>query len=178
MRRTAAAVAMALMLAAPARGEVAVGAPLPSGRSLGVVDLSGAPVDLHRMIPPGREDARAALIVFWATWCAPCIEEIPVLRSLQDFHAKRGLRIVGVGVSEGGETLERVAGAAARHKLNYDILFDREGEAQAAFNLIGIPWSVLIDGEGVVRWVGPALPRDIDERIRAALTPQEERAPR
>jgi len=184
LNRTIAVVAVCLMTlcAGGSRaGEsepIQAGSSIPADLNLSVVDLQGGMLDLRKMLAPQRADARASLLVFWATWCAPCIHEIPVLRSLQDFHRDRGLRIVGVGVREGGESPERIAEAAKRHKLNYDIVFDREGQVQEAFGLIGIPWSVLIDGEGIVQWAGPALPRDIDGRIRSALKPQEERGSR
>ena len=161
----------------PVKG-FAVGAPIPADLRVTLTDLSGASVLLKDRIPPASVDARGALLVFWATWCAPCIQEIPTLRSLNDFYRTKGFRVIGVGMNEGGDTLPLVKAAVNRHGINYEVLFDTKGEARTAVDMPGIPWAVLVDGDGVVQWAGPALPKDASARIRAILTPKEERGSR
>ena len=163
--------------APPAKG-FAVGAPIPADWRVTLTDLSGASVLLKDRIPPASADVRGALLVFWATWCAPCIQEIPTLRSLNDFYRAKGFRVIGVGMNEGGDTLPLVKAAVNRHGINYEVLFDAQGEARTAVDMPGIPWSVLVDGDGVVQWAGPALPKDASARIRAILTLKEERGSR
>lgn len=161
--------------AAAREGETA-----PLAGITGVTDADGRPADLSRLAlapepPAGEATGRATLLVFWASWCHPCINEIPVLNELRRFYAKRGLRILGLGVREGGETLERLKGAAASNGASYPILYDSEGKAQEAFDVRALPMSVLIDAEGLVRWIGPALPSDLAARVEAALVPGERR---
>ena len=162
---------------APAKG-FATGSQIPPDFAVTVSDLAGASVLLRERIPPARKDAQAALLVFWASWCAPCIQEIPTLKSLNDFYGPKGLRIVGVGLNEGGDSAGLLRAAMNRHGINYEVLFDAKGEARDAAGMPGIPWSVLVDRAGTVRWAGPALPKDASALIRDALTPKEERGPR
>ncbi len=76
----------------------------------------------------GDQAARATLLVFWASWCAPCIHEIPVLNELQRFYGGRGLRVLGLGVREGNETLDRLKQTAAKHGVTYPLFFDTQGK--------------------------------------------------
>jgi thiol-disulfide isomerase/thioredoxin len=164
--------------AAPAAIGFPVGSRIPTDFPVTVSALDGSSVLLKDRIPPARADAQAVLLVFWATWCAPCIEEIPTLRSLEDFYRPRGFRVVGVGMNEGGDTAPLVKAATNRHGINYEVLFDAKGAIKAAFAVPGIPWSVLVDRDGIVRWAGPALPKDASARIRSILTPKEDRGSR
>ncbi len=173
-----AATAAAVADDAPSAEGLVVGSPIPADFPVTVSDLSGSSVLLKERIPPASVDAQAVLLVFWATWCAPCIQEIPTLRSLHDFYRPKGFRVVGVGMNEGGDTVAHVKGAMNRHGITYEVLFDAQGEARTAFDLPGIPWSILVDRDGIVRWAGPALPRDASARIRAILTPKEDRGSR
>lgn len=163
-----------------AQAAVREGERAPLAGIAGVTDVEGRPADLSRLaLAPDTASAeapgRATLLVFWASWCHPCINEIPVLNELRRFYGKRGLRILGLGVREGGETLERLKGAAAGNGASYPILYDGEGKAQEAFDVHALPMSVLIDAEGLVRWIGPALPTDVAARVEAALVPGERR---
>ena len=154
------------------------GSQIPADFAVSVSDLSGSTVRLIDRVPPARRDAQAVLLVFWATWCAPCVQEIPTLKSLNDFYRPKGFAVVGVGLNEGGDTIPLVKAAMNRRGINYEVLFDAKGEAREAFDMPGIPWSVLVDRNGVVRWAGPALPKDASSIIRDLLTPKEDRGPR
>ncbi|MGH9869262.1 MAG: TlpA family protein disulfide reductase [Candidatus Polarisedimenticolia bacterium] len=181
--RLAAALALAALLAgglqsqAPQAAErVAVSQPLPA-EVIAVQSLDGSMIDLSARLRTPQE-GRAALVVFWGTWCAPCIREIPELKELQRFYGKRGLEVIGVGLKSGEETLSGLANAAEAHGITYPIYFDARGEAARVFGVTALPAAALIDGAGVVRWMGPSLPKDINERIQAALRPGEDSAGR
>jgi thiol-disulfide isomerase/thioredoxin len=147
------------------------------GKALtGVVDMQGRAVDLAQEIVPPGSGGGAALMVFWGTWCPPCIQEIPVLNELQRYYGKKGLRVIGLGLNVEGDTLGGVVDAVARHGIKYPVLFDRDAKVREAFDVRALPASVLIDGRGIVRWFGPALPKDINARIEAALAPREDSA--
>jgi thiol-disulfide isomerase/thioredoxin len=175
------ALASLLPCAGPcAEAAIREGEKAPLAAIPGVVDAEGRIVDLSRLTlssnaRAGDPTARATLLVFWASWCLPCIHEIPVINELQRFYGRRGLRVLGLGVREGNETLERLKQTAAKHGVTYPLLFDTQGEAQKAFDLSAVPMSALIDASGTVRWIGPALPSDAAARIEAALEPGEQR---
>ena len=155
---------------APEASGMAVGASIDAMPSIPVVNIKGEPADLRAIAhPPG-----ATLVIFWATWCEPCIHEIPEIRELNRFYSGRGLRVVSVALSWNGDTLERVAGARQTHGIDYPVYFDAEDKARPAFDLRALPASVLIDSKGVIRWKGNLLPSDINARIKEALGPGEE----
>lgn len=170
-----------LLTAAFAAAPVAVaavteGGPFPVDKPIPLSDLDGKAVDLSSRFPPNAgPQTRAVLVVFWATWCKPCIHEIPVIRELNRYYGPAGLRVVAIGVNQGDETRQRLAEATARHGIDYPVLFDWEGHAARMFGVFALPSAALIDSAGIVRWLGPALPPDINGRIESALGPGEER---
>jgi thiol-disulfide isomerase/thioredoxin len=92
---------------------------------------------------------RVVLLNFWATWCAPCIREMPSLDRLQ---AKlKGEGLVVVAVSEDFAGLDLVEPFFERMKLeNLAIFLDSDGALSKAFGIAGLPTTLLIDREGRV----------------------------
>jgi peroxiredoxin len=117
----------------------AFGAPLLDGDSLHLASLRGQPV----------------LLNIWATWCAPCREEMPALQELHEQLGSRGLRILGVSVdSRGSEpTIRRFVDEGG---YTFTILHDAADAVSREFRTIGVPETFLIDGDGrlVRRWIG------------------------
>ena len=170
-RLAAAAVAIcALMLPGAAGASVKVGDTAPVAQLKGVIDTEGRPFDAAATLIAAPGAAKSAtLLVFWASWCHPCISEIPVLNEMHRFYGKRGLRVVALGVREGGETLERIKTTAQANGVTYPVLFDSQGVAQDLFGVAALPSSVLLSGTGEVLWNGQALPEEIMTKIAAAL---------
>jgi peroxiredoxin len=93
---------------------------------------------------------QVVMLNFWATWCGPCRQEMPLLAKLQDKYEPLGFTLLGVNIepdSSGAETW--LKGMA----INFPILFDRENAVASHFALQGMPSSVFIDRTGVVRYV-------------------------
>ena len=92
---------------------------------------------------------------FWATWCAPCVREMPSLDRLQ--AEAPGIRVLALSVDRGGapviETFYRKYGIS-----NLDVLADRGAKLMRKLGVRGLPTTLLIDSEGneVGRVVGPA----------------------
>ncbi|MBN2439518.1 MAG: TlpA family protein disulfide reductase [Deltaproteobacteria bacterium] len=85
------------------------------------------------------------LIVFSATWCAFCKEEIPRYKFIHATYAKQGLEIVNIDIQE---SKEKVARFAARQGLPYRVLLDREGIVAGIYGIRGVPSMVLVDANG------------------------------
>jgi peroxiredoxin len=111
-------------------------------------DISGKEVKLS--------DLRGKVVIldFWATWCAPCREEIPGFIDLQDRYRDRGLEIVGVSVDQGGISV--VAPFARQMRINYTMLVDGMGVANLFGGIQGIPTTFVLDRQGriVKRFTG------------------------
>lgn len=144
-------VALALGLAActtdaPPSGRAAEGQPVPAygartlaGDSLSLADLRGSTV----------------LLNIWATWCAPCRQEMPSFQRLHEEWGSRGLRIVAVSV-DSESARPAVEEFVREYGLEFTILHDPAERVNAVFRPIGVPETYLIDREGrlVKRWIG------------------------
>lgn len=91
------------------------------------------------------------VVNFWATWCPPCRREIPLLKSLQQDHAKHGLTVIGIAVEEPGPVIR----LAEEIGFNYPILTGEQEAIDLAealgIEFIGLPYTVFIDRRGRVR---------------------------
>ncbi|MEQ8249584.1 MAG: TlpA disulfide reductase family protein [Alphaproteobacteria bacterium] len=92
---------------------------------------------------------KVVLLNFWATWCAPCIEELPALDRLQERLGDDAFEIVAPSIDE--DDIAVPASFVTRLGLkDLNVYQDSTGEAQNAFPLYGLPVSYLIDHEGLV----------------------------
>jgi thiol-disulfide isomerase/thioredoxin len=101
-----------------------------------------------RMHPLSEWRGKVLLLNFWATWCTPCLKEIPLLVETQRQHGPRGLQIVGVAMDE----VEPVKAFAQRLQINYPIMVGR-AEIVTAMDELGdplgaFPFSVLVAPDG------------------------------
>lgn len=119
------------------------------GQSVPLTDLDGAVVTL--------EDVRGGpvWVNFWASWCPPCQEELPVLRAMDQAYRDRGLSIVGVSVQESSP--ENVRAYLEPYGIDYTIGFDGRSEVFKAWLGFGLPTHYFLDADGVitVRHYGP-----------------------
>jgi thiol-disulfide isomerase/thioredoxin len=88
------------------------------------------------------------LVNIWATWCAPCKEEMPSMQRLYDSLGSRGFRIAAVSIDRAGP--ETVRSFAHDLRLKFDILQDQSGVIQERYQTTGVPESFLLDQNGVI----------------------------
>ncbi len=136
---TAGPVTTELVAEEPAAAQSGVPETLPDF-TLG--DLTGTPRSIRSW--PGK----SMIVNFWATWCAPCRREIPLLRQLQQQHGGEGFQVVGVAV----DVREDVAKFVQEIGIDYPVLVG-EQDALDAVNLfgqgsIGFPFTVFTDSQG------------------------------
>jgi thiol-disulfide isomerase/thioredoxin len=126
-------------------------------------DLSGTNVSLADF------KGKVVLLDFWATWCGPCRQTMPLLEKLQQ-DVPRDLVLLAINLQD---TREDVQHFVAARQIKSRVLLDSEGEVGRAYQSESIPMQVVIDREGVVRYVkygyspqmGSELRREI-ERLR------------
>ena len=109
---------------------------------------------------------RPAIIDFWATWCAPCVRQIPVLNALLD---KRGDEVAVIGISVDVDGADAVAPFAEEHGIEYTVLFGDEALAQD-FGARGFPTLFVLDAEGSIleAHVGVASLDELEEALERA----------
>ncbi len=91
---------------------------------------------------------KALLVTFFATWCPPCMQEVPDLIRLQNKYEGRGFSVVALSVDEGGS--KTVRKFIERRSVNYPVLMADRSTAQKFGGVVGIPTSFLINRNGTV----------------------------
>ena len=110
------------------------------------------------------------LVVFWATWCPSCVEEIPILNEWYDKYTPQGLQMIAVNVAE---PRDRVRDFQKDNPMKYPVVLDLEGEVANQFGIVGLPVAVLLAKGGKIIYYGFALPENIEELLanQRSLTP-------
>ena len=88
---------------------------------------------------------RVVLVNFWASWCSPCISELPAMERLYARLKDRGFVILGVGVDDQPESL---AEFQRKYALTFPLVVDSAGEVKTRYKLNGVPESFVVDREG------------------------------
>ena len=94
---------------------------------------------------------KVVLLNIWATWCAPCIEEMPSMQKLYQELKESDFEILAVSIDQAGA--QAVAPFMQRYKLSFPALINPEGTIQNLYGTTGVPESFVLDKKGVVRKV-------------------------
>lgn len=139
--------AAGLLLCAAAVEAAGILSPAPAAPAppLMLPDLSGQVLDLETL------RGKVVLVSFWASWCSPCIEEIPSLQRLAEAMRGKPFAIVGVNLAEGRL---RVKGAIQRLDIRFPVVLDSDSAAFDRWGASLLPTTYVLDTEGVVRFVG------------------------
>ena len=96
----------------------------------------------------------AVLLDFFASWCPSCIKALGQVNAYHEAYKDAGLIVLGVNIRE---TETKVKQLIEKHNLGYPVLLDLEGETAASYGVRGIPYKVIIDKNGNIRWAGHIL---------------------
>jgi cytochrome c biogenesis protein CcmG/thiol:disulfide interchange protein DsbE len=132
-----------LLLAAYTPPALAIGAGTVAPE-IGLKDLSGRGVRIASL------KGKVVLVDFWASWCAPCREELPVLESFYKKYRARGFEIVGVNLDQSPKNVQRFLSGTP---LSFRVVHDRGRTVAERYAPAKMPSSFLIDRKGVVRHV-------------------------
>ncbi len=111
---------------------------------------------------------KVVLLNFWATWCGPCLEELPRFSSWQQQYGSEGLQIIGVSMDDAPAPVRRLID---RHPTAYPILMGDAKLGEIFGGVLGLPLSFLIDPRGrvVARYQGNSDLAAMETKIRALL---------
>jgi cytochrome c biogenesis protein CcmG/thiol:disulfide interchange protein DsbE len=163
-RRAAVAWALALMSAtACSKTESlkapAIGAPAPA---FDVNDLDGKPVSLASL------QGHVVVLNVWATWCSPCIEEIPQLESVHKTFGAQGVATVGVSIDAAGMGAD-IKDFMTEHDMTYPVWLDPDNSFALKFLTVGVPETFVVDRKGTIRWRASGALRATDTTFVGAI---------
>ena len=141
MRTRIAAMIAAAALALPALAVNPTGSPAPqftlgsrAGQSVSLAQYKGQVVMLN----------------FWASWCGPCRQEMPLLESIYKKYNRLGFTMIGVNVEPDSNAANEWLKATP---VSFPILYDKDSKVSKMYDVAGMPSTVIIDRTGKVRWL-------------------------
>jgi len=93
---------------------------------------------------------QVVMINFWATWCGPCRQELPLLNHLHEQYQKAGFTLLGVNIDDRADTAQAMA---RKLGITFPVLFDNEKRVSRLYDVNAMPSTLLIDRDGRVRYV-------------------------
>jgi len=138
MRNRIVAIAAALALALPAFAGPA-GSPAPQ---FTLAARSGEDVSL------AQYKGQVVMLNFWASWCGPCRQEMPLLESIYKKYGKMGFTLLGVNVEPDSQAANEWL---KQTPVSFPILYDKDSKVSKLYDVAGMPSTVIIDRSGKLR---------------------------
>lgn len=157
-------------LAAPAQ-PVTIDSSLPVAPRVGarapqftLNGLDGQPVNMDALI------GHPVVISYWATWCIPCQQELPILQKLYEEYAGSGLVVLTVNAID-QDSLDKVQAMLAEKGMNLPVLLDEGGNFANDYQALFFPTTYYIDPAGVIRFIklGDSTEQDLREHVDSLM---------
>jgi peroxiredoxin len=153
--------AMALVLMAGTAFAADAGGPAPS---FTLAALTGQQAALSQY------KGQVIMVNFWATWCGPCQQEMPLLDQMYKKYKPAGFTLIGVNVDKEGPAVKDLM---ARKPVSFPVLLDPANQVSKAYHVDEMPSSVLIDRKGEIRYIHrgyrPGDENEYQDRIRQLI---------
>ena len=126
--------------------------------------LSGQPAALSQY------KGQVVMVNFWATWCGPCQQELPLLDQMYKKYKPAGFTLLGVNVDKDAPTVKALL---ARKPVSFPVLLDPANQVSKAYHVEEMPSSVIIDRKGEIRYIHrgyrPGDENEYQDRIRQLI---------
>lgn len=106
---------------------------------------------------------KVIILIFSATWCPYCVQEIPALKAIYNKYNYKGVEIIHVDPQE---SRERVQGLVDKFKIPYPVLLDEKGEVTKQYKVLGLPTIIFLDQKRVIKWRSSGGEQDYDGRLK------------
>ncbi len=93
---------------------------------------------------------QVVLLNFWASWCGPCRQEMPILDQLYHKYHQAGFTLIGVNVEPASEAATKIL---ASNPVAFPVLFDKASTVSNLYGVPGMPSTIIVDRKGTVRYV-------------------------
>jgi thiol-disulfide isomerase/thioredoxin len=111
--------------------------------------LDGSPASLS------DHAGHPVLINFWASWCKPCREEMPLIIAAYQAHQQAGLAVLAIDLTDQERSTKDIRKFQTEFQMPFPVLLDEKGKTRKLYALRGVPTSVFVGADGVVRAVNP-----------------------
>jgi peroxiredoxin len=131
-------------LAVTSLGITSAGASASLAPSFALPSRSGDTVSLAQL------KGKVVMLNFWASWCGPCRQEMPLLEQMHKRYSALGFTLVGVNVDANSKDAEDWL---SKTPVSFPVLFDRESKVSKMYDVSAMPSTVFIDRQGNVRYL-------------------------
>ena len=113
---------------------------------------------------------QVVMLNFWASWCGPCRQEMPILEKIYQKYEPLGFTLLGVNVEEDSKEALHYLKTV---EVSFPILFDNENSTSQLYDVIAMPSTVMIDRDGNMRYIHkgyvPGVEQDYMKQVRALV---------
>jgi thiol-disulfide isomerase/thioredoxin len=131
--------AATLMLTLPATGASGPSGPAPQ---FTLEARGGSKISLTQY------KGQVVMLNFWASWCGPCRQEMPLLENIYKKYGKMGFTLIGVNVEPDSKAAE---GFLKQTPVSFPVIYDKDSTVSKAYDVSGMPSTVIIDRKGNIR---------------------------
>lgn len=155
-------------VAALAAAPLVAQAPGDSAPAFTLKSLDGDPVSLAQF------KGHPVVLNFWGTWCPPCRDEIPLLVEVYRANRDTGLVILAVNGRDQETSTRAVRKFAEEFQISFPVLLDESGKVRKRYRLVGLPTTVFVGADGIVRAVniGPLTAAALQQHLAEIMAPR------
>lgn len=124
-------------------------------------DIKGLPVKLADDL-----GNKPIYLKFWATWCSYCVRELPHAQHSYEQYGEN-IRIITINIGM-NDSLSNIKELYQKHNIDLPTVFDKDGSIVSAYEVIGTPYHVLINAEGIIEYQTFLVTDELDQRLQSA----------